>query len=62
MDPVLNEVTRDIAIELFFDYYRGRLQGEPCRQVEDAIQQDPESRLLAQRVRAVVQWQNSSSP
>jgi len=62
IDPVLNDVARDIAVELFFDYYRGRLQGDPCRQVEDAIQQDPECRLLARRVRAVVQWQNSSSP
>jgi hypothetical protein len=61
MDSVLNEVTRNIAVELFFDYYRGRLKGERCRQVEDAIQQDPECRLLASRVRAVVQWQNSSS-
>jgi len=54
-DPVSNEVTREIAIDLFFDYFRGRLKGEPNRQVEDAILQDPECRRLAQRVRAVVQ-------
>ncbi|MDP2621561.1 MAG: hypothetical protein Q8P46_15555 [Hyphomicrobiales bacterium] len=61
MNLVSNDMVREMAIELFFEYYRGRLEGETCRQVEDAIQQDPECRLLAERVRAVVRWQNSAT-
>jgi len=61
METVLNETTRDVTVELFFDYYRGRLRGKSCRQVEDAIMKDLEWRQLAKRVRAVVQWQNSAS-